>query len=56
MNSVQGRHFSVLSTAPLEFVNILNLRMADICQPFDIAPPSEALFDPTKVAIVSNGR
>ncbi|KAK7685580.1 hypothetical protein QCA50_011447 [Cerrena zonata] len=31
-------------------------RMSDICQPFDIAPPSEQLFDPKKVVIVNNGR
>ncbi|THH30886.1 hypothetical protein EUX98_g3273 [Antrodiella citrinella] len=31
-------------------------RMADQCQPFDIDPPTEALFDPKKTAIVSNGR
>ncbi|KAI0074081.1 hypothetical protein K474DRAFT_1602120 [Panus rudis PR-1116 ss-1] len=31
-------------------------RMADICQPFDMTPPSEALFDPKKTVIVSNGR
>ncbi|KAI0659833.1 hypothetical protein C8Q70DRAFT_914914 [Cubamyces menziesii] len=31
-------------------------RLGDECQPFDSEPPSEALFDPKKVAIVSNGR
>lgn len=30
--------------------------MADICQPFDVAPPATALFNPKNVAIVSNGR
>ena len=48
--------FWLLSTAPLKIINIPDIRMADICQPFDMNPPSEALFDPTKVAIVSNGR
>ncbi|TFY69582.1 hypothetical protein EVG20_g3099 [Dentipellis fragilis] len=33
-----------------------SLRIGNECQPFDIAPPQEALFDPSKVAIVSNGR
>ncbi|CAL1699095.1 unnamed protein product [Somion occarium] len=31
-------------------------RMADICQPFDMEPPAEQLFDPKKTVIVSNGR
>ena len=31
-------------------------RMSDGCQPFDLAPPAAALFDPKKTAIVSNGR
>lgn len=31
-------------------------RLGQECQPFEIAPPDEALFAPTKVAIVSNGR
>ncbi|KAH8103013.1 hypothetical protein BXZ70DRAFT_889701 [Cristinia sonorae] len=31
-------------------------RMADQCQPFDMDPPAQALFNPKKVAIVSNGR
>ena len=31
-------------------------RMADICQPFDIAVPAAPLFYPKQVAIVSNGR
>lgn len=26
------------------------------CQPFDMTPPDEPLFDPAKVVIVSNGR
>ena len=30
--------------------------MADQCQPFDMDPPEEALFDPKKTVIVSNGR
>lgn len=30
--------------------------MSDVCQPFDLTPPAEALFDPKKTAIVSNGR
>ena len=30
--------------------------MSDGCQPFDMTPPDVALFDPKKVAIVSNGR
>ncbi|KAI0792260.1 hypothetical protein C8Q75DRAFT_792008 [Abortiporus biennis] len=33
-----------------------SIRMRDICQPFDMTPPDEALFDPKKTAIVSNGR
>ncbi|TCD64095.1 hypothetical protein EIP91_004537 [Steccherinum ochraceum] len=31
-------------------------RMADQCQPFDMDPPSEALFAGKDVAIISNGR
>ncbi|TFY76408.1 hypothetical protein EWM64_g7604 [Hericium alpestre] len=31
-------------------------RLGQECQPFGISPPQEALFDPKKVAIVSNGR
>ncbi|KZT25626.1 hypothetical protein NEOLEDRAFT_1064684 [Neolentinus lepideus HHB14362 ss-1] len=31
-------------------------RLGQECQPFDMRPPAEALFDPKKVAIVSNGR
>ncbi|KAI8972883.1 hypothetical protein BD414DRAFT_448245 [Trametes punicea] len=31
-------------------------RLGDDCEPFDSQPPSEALFDPKKVVIVSNGR
>lgn len=31
-------------------------RLGDECQPFEYDPPMEALFDPEKVAIVSNGR
>ncbi|KAH9916995.1 uncharacterized protein BXZ73DRAFT_105687 [Epithele typhae] len=31
-------------------------RLGQECQPFDQDPPSEALFDPASVAIVSNGR
>ncbi|KAI0941993.1 hypothetical protein AcV7_002542 [Taiwanofungus camphoratus] len=31
-------------------------RLGDECQPFEMDPPAEALFDPKKVAIVSNGR
>ena len=31
-------------------------RLGQECQPFDVDPPEEALFDPTKVAIVGNGR
>ena len=30
--------------------------MSDGCQPFDLAPPAAALFDPKKTVIVSNGR
>ena len=33
-----------------------SLRMADVCQPFNVNPPDEPLFDTSKVAIVSNGR
>lgn len=32
------------------------LRFSDGCQPFPAVPPAEALFDPKKTAIVSNGR
>jgi len=31
-------------------------RLGQECQPFDMRPPAEALLDPKKVAIVSNGR
>ncbi|KAL1695448.1 hypothetical protein GGG16DRAFT_45350 [Schizophyllum commune] len=31
-------------------------RMGQECQPFDMDPPSEALFDPKNVIIMSNGR
>ncbi|KAL1755659.1 hypothetical protein FB107DRAFT_274673 [Schizophyllum commune] len=31
-------------------------RMGQECQPFDMDPPSEALFDPANVVIMSNGR
>ncbi|KZT01062.1 uncharacterized protein LAESUDRAFT_816144 [Laetiporus sulphureus 93-53] len=31
-------------------------RLGDECQPFETDPPTEALFDPKKVTIVSNGR
>ncbi|TFK48991.1 hypothetical protein OE88DRAFT_1737208 [Heliocybe sulcata] len=31
-------------------------RLGQECQPFDMRPPAEALFNPKKVAIVSNGR
>lgn len=31
-------------------------KLGQECQPFSFDPPAEALFDPTKVAIVSNGR
>ena len=31
-------------------------RLGDECQPFDQTPPSEPLFDPKNVVIVSNGR
>lgn len=31
-------------------------RLGQECQPFDIDPPTEALFDPKNVVIVSNGR
>ncbi|KAI0628556.1 hypothetical protein C8Q77DRAFT_1067837 [Trametes polyzona] len=31
-------------------------RLGDECQPFGDTPPAEGLFDPKKVAIVSNGR
>ena len=31
-------------------------RLGQECQPFSIDPPAEGLFDPAKVAIVSNGR
>jgi hypothetical protein len=30
--------------------------MSDTCQPFDMAPPDIALFDPKKTVIVDNGR
>ncbi|KAI0367401.1 hypothetical protein BV20DRAFT_562841 [Pilatotrama ljubarskyi] len=33
-----------------------SIRIGNECQPFDSDPPVEALFDPKKVAIVSNGR
>ncbi|KAI0092111.1 hypothetical protein BDY19DRAFT_884514 [Irpex rosettiformis] len=33
-----------------------SLTLSDGCQPFDMNPPDEALFDPHKVVIVSNGR
>ncbi|KAI0787068.1 hypothetical protein BC629DRAFT_1582239 [Irpex lacteus] len=33
-----------------------SLTLSDGCQPFDLDPPDEALFDPHKVVIVSNGR
>ena len=29
--------------------------MSDGCQPFNMPPPAEALFDSTKIAIVGNG-
>ncbi|KAL5522967.1 hypothetical protein ACEPAF_1234 [Sanghuangporus sanghuang] len=31
-------------------------RLGQECQPFDMTPPDEPLFDPAKVVIVSNGR
>ena len=31
-------------------------KLGQECQPFSLDPPTEALFDPKKVAIVSNGR
>ncbi|CAK5281740.1 unnamed protein product [Mycena citricolor] len=31
-------------------------RLGNECQPFEMAPPEEALFDPTNVVIMSNGR
>ena len=31
-------------------------RLGQECQPFDVDPPAEALFDGDKVAIVGNGR
>ena len=31
-------------------------KLGQECQPFTVDPPAEALFDPTKVAIVGNGR
>ncbi|KAJ6499989.1 hypothetical protein C8R47DRAFT_970997 [Mycena vitilis] len=31
-------------------------RLGQECQPFEIAPPNHGLFDPHKIAIVSNGR
>lgn len=31
-------------------------RLGQECQPFDMRPPADPLFDPRKVAIVSNGR
>ena len=31
-------------------------RLGDECQPFEMDPPQEALFDPKKVVIISNGR
>ncbi|KAF9813253.1 hypothetical protein IEO21_05688 [Rhodonia placenta] len=30
--------------------------LGDECQPFEMDPPAEALFDPKKVAIINNGR
>ena len=33
-----------------KLIKVGGVRMADICQPFDIAPPTTALFDPKKVA------
>ncbi|KAI0700773.1 hypothetical protein BC835DRAFT_1265868 [Cytidiella melzeri] len=33
-----------------------SLTLSDGCQPFDMTPPEEALFDPRSVVIVSNGR
>lgn len=33
-----------------------NHRLGDECQPFEMDPPAEALFDPKKVAIINNGR
>ena len=39
-------------------VNLTSLAnsLGQECQPFDMTPPDSALFDPTKVVIVSNGR
>ncbi|KAI0717309.1 hypothetical protein C8Q72DRAFT_171611 [Fomitopsis betulina] len=31
-------------------------RLGDECQPFELDPPQEPLFDPKKVVIISNGR
>jgi len=31
-------------------------KLGQECQPFSISPPAEVLFDPKKVAIISNGR
>ncbi|GBE83957.1 hypothetical protein SCP_0510160 [Sparassis crispa] len=46
---------------PVEFMingehDVFSQRLGDECQPFELDPPKEALFDPKKVAIVSNGR
>ena len=36
--------------------DVFSQRLGQECQPFDIEPPSEPLFSPEDVVIISNGR
>ncbi|KZT70029.1 hypothetical protein DAEQUDRAFT_690052 [Daedalea quercina L-15889] len=36
--------------------DLFSQRLGDECQPFEMDPPGEPLFDPKKVVIISNGR
>ncbi|KAL5481091.1 hypothetical protein ACEPAI_10032 [Sanghuangporus weigelae] len=53
-------NFDWLANPVRTFINgrpdAFSQRLGQECQPFDMTPPDEPLFDPAKVVIVSNGR
>ncbi|KAL5528063.1 hypothetical protein ACEPAF_7199 [Sanghuangporus sanghuang] len=59
-NTVMPANFDWLENPVRSVINersdAFSQRLGQECQPFDIVPPSEPLFDPTKVVIVGNGR
>lgn len=54
MHSAQRELYNLFRTD--EILTLDHFSMMDICQPFEVEPPKEALFDPKKTAIIGNGR